>query len=63
MKSNEYIVFNKTIANELISAGFPVLRIDDSNKEYRKNIFIFQDSAEFRKALKEITAPFKKKEN
>lgn len=58
----KYIIFNRKIANALIKAGFPLIRIDDSNKEYKKVIFIFQNSVEFQEALKKISALLRKRE-
>ena len=51
--SDEQIIFTQKLAGMLMSKGFVLKRIDKSNKDKNKNIFIFNKSEELLKYIKQ----------
>lgn len=50
-----YIIFMPRIANKLESMGFPVVKMEPNKKKPQYMTYYFQDTLEFRQALREIT--------
>lgn len=51
-----YTIFMQKIANKLESRGFKVVKIAPNRKNSRYVVYYFEDSVEFRDALREILA-------
>lgn len=54
MKKN-YTVYSLRLANELVSRGFMIVGTGVNDKNPKYNVFFFENTAAFRKALEEIT--------
>lgn len=51
-----YTIFMQKIANEMESRGFPVVRIAPNRKNPKYVVYMFEDTVEFRNALREVLA-------
>lgn len=49
-----YAVFNIRVANKLEELGFPVIKMDKNHKNARYMVYYFEDSVEFRHALRPL---------
>ena len=49
-----YAVFNMKVANELEKQGFQVVKMDKNHKDPRYMVYYFEDSVEFRTALRPL---------
>lgn len=49
-----YAIFNMKIANKLEELGFPVVKMDKNHKNTRYMVYYFEDSVEFRQALRPL---------
>lgn len=52
---NYYKIFNGKLASELRKKGFWIVAVEPNLKKPWLNVFCFEDTAEFRQALTEIT--------
>lgn len=46
-----YVIYSKRIANALERLGFPVQKVEPNIKNPSHAVYLFEDTAEFRKAL------------
>lgn len=49
-----YTIFMQRIANELESLGFPVVKIAPNKKHPSYQVYYFEDTVEFRAALRTV---------
>lgn len=52
---NEYVIYTKWVAYELRKKGFEILRTDINPNKPQFDCWIFEDSAELRSALSNVT--------
>lgn len=50
---NEYVIYSKRLANELVSRGFKLIRTELNIKYPKYLVFIFEDSKDLRSFIKE----------
>ena len=51
---NEQIVYTRWLANELVRAGFPVVRIEQNPKKPEFDCWVFAETPEFKLAFANI---------
>ncbi|WP_367401717.1 DUF5659 domain-containing protein [Lacrimispora indolis] len=47
-----YIVRSLSMVNWLCQNGFPILKVEDSEKDSRFKVFLFEDTAELHNTMK-----------
>lgn len=55
MKNKSVIVFNLFYAKTLVKQGFKITNIDFNHKDPTKLVFYFENTPEFKQALKALT--------
>lgn len=54
MKKNNYIVFSKRLAKDLMKKGYELLEQQPNKFKPQYNVYFFKDTEEIRESVKEI---------
>ncbi len=50
----EKIIYTRSLANKLVAAGFPVVRVEENPNKTNFDCYVFEDTAEFKAAFTNI---------
>lgn len=50
----EKIIYTRSIANKLVQAGFPVVRVEENPNKPDFDCYVFAETADFKKAFTNI---------